>query len=306
MKPLSSIEFVVKMAEDGYAALKIVVNFILSIFTTWMITTPPLLRLSRRYFYLLFSMSLIVEMAFILWLPQNDLESSGMEGHRVVRTVTRLSAVVVFLLSPVISCFSPPVKADTAPSVTVEDLVKVQMDLLAKFDATIPAAGTKSDERILDSSNATKVAASTTDVSASTQNMENRSYQSPAMKKIAPVVTPTKLRAEARDFSIANPTLHNQSTIFYPHGFALEYMLDKGNDGDCSSSGDDSSLQVQSSPKRINKRTVYSSGSDEANYFSAKDEEMSDSTDTIVDASPMKKRKEEEPNQVDDHEVRVY
>ncbi len=325
MKPLSSIEFVVKMAEDGYAALKIVANFILSMFTTWMLTTLPGLRRSRRYIYLLLSMSLIVEIIFIFWLPENDqyLESSGIEGHRVVRTCTRLSAIVIIVLSPMLSCFSPLVKADTASSVTVEDLMKVQMDLLAKLNAT-PAAGTKSDELILDSSNDTKVPASTIvrsnggrniygghdGISASTPKMGSNSFQSPVMKNIAPVVTPTKLRAEVRDISVANPPLHNQSTIFYPHGFALEYMLDKGNDGDNSSSGDDSSLHVQSSPsKSNNKRTVsdiYSSDSDGCNYFSAKDEEMSDSSDSIVDASPMKKRKEEEPNQVDDHAVRVY
>lgn len=327
MKPLSSIEIIVKMAEDGFAAFKVLVNFFLSMFIAWMITVPLVLRSSRRYLYSLFTMSLVVEVTFMLWLSESDqyLEGTGIDGHRIVRTWTRLAAVMVLVLFPMASCFSPPSKTDTISSVTMEDLVKVQMDLLAKLNEKIPSAETKSDDLIPVASNVTKIPARTAaklngerntydrrdGVLVSAQSVKSRSFQSPSMEQIAPVVTPTKRRADVSDYGIANTSLDKKSTTFYPNGFALEYMLDKGNDGDCSSSGDDASVTVSSPPSKSsnNKRTVsdiYSSGSEASDYFSAKDEEMSDSADSTVEPSPMKKLKAEEPHELDDHEVRVY
>lgn len=313
MKPLSSIGIIVKMAEDGFAAFKVLVNFFLSMFIAWMITLPLVVRSSRRYLYSLFSMSLVVEVTFMLWLSESDqyLESTGIDAHRIVRTWTRMAAVMVLVLFPMVSCFSPPSKTDTI--VTMEDLVKVQMDLLAKLNEKIPSTETKSDELIPVSSNVIKLPVCTAaklngernsrdGISVSVLSVKSRSFQSRSMEQIAPVVTPTKRRADISDHGIANTSLNKQSTAFYPNGFALEYIIDKGNDGDCSSSGDDASVTISSPPsKSNNKRTVseiYSSGSDASDYFSAKDEEMSDSSDSRVDPSPMKKLKAEE--------VRVY
>ena len=119
--------------------------------------------------------------------------------------------------------------------------------------------------------------------------------------------TATDRQADSSHESIAFPTRGNQSTPFYPNGFALEYMLEKGSVGDCCTSGDEPSTHVPSS-KSNNKRTVsdiYSSDSDTSNYFSAKDDEdMSDASDSVKE--PPTKMRKEVPSEVDGNEVRVY
>ena len=312
MKPLSSIEFIVKTAEDGFTTLKVLVNFVVSMFITWIMTSPPVLRSGRRYLYLLFSMSVLVELAFMVRCSGSDSWYS--EGS--VRTWTRAAAIGVFVFSPMIMCFSPPTTVkDTSASasVTMEDLVKVQMDLLAKLNETIPACGNRSSgEPTSVSSSATKpptntAAAGWNEVALSALKIERGSLGSPLNTQLAPVVTPTKRQAESSHESIAFPTRGNQSTPFYPNGFALEYMLEKGSVGDCCTSGDEPSTHVPSS-KSNNKRTVsdiYSSDSDTSNYFSAKDDEdMSDASDSVKE--PPTKMRKEVPSEVDGNEVCVY
>jgi hypothetical protein len=298
LKPLSSIEFIVQTAEDGFAALKVIVNFVLSMFITWMITTPTLLRSGRRYIYLLFTLSLFVEIAFMMRLSGGDqsVEGSGIEVQLVVRVWTRVSALLIFFVSPMVSCLSSPVKDVSASSVTTEDLLKIQTGTRSTVHIEVPSNATNvSSYSAVTMNEERNKHARHDNVSVSVLNMERRSFQSP-LKQIAPVVTPTKQRADASENCIAHPTGGNQSASFDRNDFALEYMLDEGNDGDCSSSGDDSSCNISSTHATSNnKRTVsdiYSSSSDESRYFSAKDEEMSESSNSI-DVSPMKKRKGE-------------
>ena len=65
MQPLSSIETYVKLATDGFAVLKAIVNFFLSMNVAWMVTSLPLLSRAKRYVYGIFALGLLAELLLV-------------------------------------------------------------------------------------------------------------------------------------------------------------------------------------------------------------------------------------------------
>lgn len=137
MQPLSSIETYVKMATNGFNILKSFLNFFLWMNVAWMITTMPLLSSAKRYLYGVFMIGLLAEV-LVTWFVDDaklmirvqDVESAV----EIVRMWTRVSALIVLLLSPIVLFFYPH-KKNTA-IVTMDELLRSQMDFVSKLNET--------------------------------------------------------------------------------------------------------------------------------------------------------------------------
>ena len=137
IQPLSSIESYVKMAIGGFTAVKAFATYFLSANVTWMVTTVPILRSSRRYTYAIFTMGLFAELISI-WFAEHtpSLDREELVAIDTVRFLTRVVAVITMMLSSFVACFFPP-KKDTS-SITMNDILKSQMEFVTKLNASAP------------------------------------------------------------------------------------------------------------------------------------------------------------------------
>ena len=131
IQPLSSIESYVKMAIGGFTAVKVLRNYFLSANVTWMVTAVPVLRSSRQYMYAVFTLGLLAELGS-LWI----LESEELFAVDTVRFLTRVVAVITMILVAFVACFFPPKKG--ASSITMDDILKSQMEFVTKLNASAP------------------------------------------------------------------------------------------------------------------------------------------------------------------------
>jgi hypothetical protein len=137
IQPLSSIESYVKMAIGGFTAVKAFANYFLSANVTWMVTTVPLLRSSRRYTYAIFTLGLFAELISI-WFSEHtpSLDSEELVAIDTVRFLTRVVAFITMMLSSFVACVFPP-KKDASP-ITMDDILKSQMEFVSKLNASAP------------------------------------------------------------------------------------------------------------------------------------------------------------------------
>ena len=137
MQPLSSIETYVKLATNGFNILKSFLNFFLWMNVAWMVTTVPLLTSVKRYLYGVFTMGLLAEV-LVTWFVEDAKFMMGVEdvesAIELVRMWTRVSAMAVLLLSPIVLFFYPNMK-DTS-TVTMDELLRSQMDFVSKLNET--------------------------------------------------------------------------------------------------------------------------------------------------------------------------
>ena len=135
MQPLSSIETYVKLATNGFNILKSFLNFFLWMNVAWMVTTIPLLSSAKRYLYGVFTIGLLVEV-LVTWFVDDAKLMIGVEdvesAVEIVRMWTRMSALVVLLLSPIVLFFYPNKK--NTSTVTMDELLKSQMDFVSKLN----------------------------------------------------------------------------------------------------------------------------------------------------------------------------
>lgn len=137
MQPLSSIETYVQMASNGFNMLKSFLNFFLWMNIAWMLTTMPLLSSAKRYLYGVLILGILAEV-LIPWFIEDAklmMEVEDVESAiELVRMWTRISAMGVLLLSPIVLFFYPHKK--NTSSISVEELLKSQMDIVSKLNGT--------------------------------------------------------------------------------------------------------------------------------------------------------------------------
>ena len=153
MQPLSSIETYVKIATNGFNILKSFLNFFLWMNVAWMVTTIPLLSSAKRYLYGVFMIGLLAEV-LVTWFVDDAKLMIGVEdvesAVEIVRMWTRVSAMVVLLLSPIVLFFYP-IKKDTS-AVTMDELLRSQMDFVSKLNETAHQVDTRYERNIVPSS----------------------------------------------------------------------------------------------------------------------------------------------------------
>lgn len=153
MQPLSSIETYVKLATNGFNILKSFLNFFLWMNVAWMVTTIPLLTSAKRYLYGVFMIGLLAEV-LVTWFVDDAKLMIGVQdvesAVEIVRMWTRVCAMAVLLLSPIVLFFYPN-KKDTSP-VTMDELLKSQMDFVSKLNETAHQVDTRHERNIVPSS----------------------------------------------------------------------------------------------------------------------------------------------------------
>lgn len=332
LQPLSSIESYARMAVGGFTAFKALLNFFLSANVTWVVTSVPLFWRGRRYAYAIFTLGLLAEFASICCAGSTpSLEKDGIDAIGTVRNLTRVSAVVMLILSSFVACLFPS-KKDTS-SLTIDDVLRSQMDFVAKLNESAPME--VRSIRIQGPRRAAKYSTPTSvkfgeDMGRAipTARHENDSfiisnrnfkprhrsrspYRSSLTGLVVPVVTPMKPRAGAIDAITTAPDFNREYITSGPHCYEDDMKHEEDADsleledvrtliqrvkGEmCGSSSDESSYDGSSSLlKTSKKRTasdVYSSSGDESHFFSANDDEMSVSC-TPYCASRSKSHKE--------------
>lgn len=318
LQPLSSIESYVRMAVGGFTAFKALLNFFLSANVTWVVTSVPLFWRCRRYAYAIFTLGLLAEFAAICCADSTpSLEKDGIDAIGTVRNLTRVSAVVMLILSSFAACLFPS-KKDTS-SLTMDDVLRSQMDFVTKLNESAPmevrSIRIQGPRRTPKYSTHTSVkfgedmgrAIPTARHENDSFIISNRNfkpryrsrspYRSSLTGLVVPVVTPMKPRAGAIDAITTAPDCYHESITSVPYCYeddtkheedadSLELedvrtLIQKGKGEMCGSSSDESSYDGSSSLlKTSKKRTasdVYSSSGDESHFFSANDDEMSDS-----------------------------
>ena len=322
LQPLSSIESYVRMAVGGFSTIKALLNFFVSTNVTWVVTAVPLLLRGRRYVYAIFALGLVAELA-VIWFADSapSLGRDGMDAIDAMRFLTRAFAVAALILSSFVACFVP--SKGQASSFTIDEVVRGQMGYATQLN---PSAPTEVTERVrsprtpskyhtpnsikfgqdMDRSSSTGTDENATFIISNrnfTPNMRRSksSYRHSFTDLAAPVVTPTKSRAEVTG-SISIPSdCDRASMIYVPHlrqanmnhnapmkrneeanRLELEritMLIQNGGDEMSGSSNDESSFVCStSSTKTSNKRKasdLYSSSDDESNFFSANDDDVS-------------------------------
>lgn len=307
LQPLSSIEFYVRMAVGGFAAVKALLNFFLSANATWIVTSVPLFWRGRRYAYGIFTLGLLAEFAAIWFMESNpSSDSDRMDTIGTVRILTRVSAVATLILSSFVTCFCPP-KKDSS-SLTMDDVLRSQMDFVAKLNELAPtevrskriqgpriAAKYSAPISVKLKEDSSKTMPTTRDENASfiisnrnfkpNTHRSRSPYRSSLTGMVVPVVTPTKPRAEAYD-DITTALDCDRAIAYCPHQYdanakqdenanslELEYArtpIQNGGEEMCGSSSDESSFDGSSSfSKNIKKRTASDvySSSGEESHF---------------------------------------
>jgi len=350
MQPLSSIETYVKMATSGFTVLKSFLNFFLWMNIAWMVTTLPLVSSAKGYLYGVFTLGLLAEIA-VVWFSDNasfigEDVMDGVDTIELVRYWTRVAAVTAILLSSLVSCFCPVKKSRTS-SITMDELLKSQMEFVSKMNESAQVKKRSGRDR------ADKHAKSTSVDKFSEQQrggrfrervvhentlISNRKFKpkrqhrsrspnrSTSSTELAmPVVTPIKPRRAPtnNNFASAQPQAHDDSGTYYVHrsdiiakqeeeanrleleclralyqNSATSIASSGGGDESCGSSV--TSIESSSSfapvkKKNKRKRTVtemYASSGDEGSqFFSANDEEMSETSDTSCASSKARGKK---------------
>lgn len=130
----------VKMVTSGFTVLKSILIFFLSMNISWMVTTIPLLRRARRSLYVIFFIGFVVELAVVCL---NDDESLT-DAAELIRIYTRVSAFIASVIAFLMACICP--KKDTTAEITMDELLKKQMEILAMLGAAqqIDSVGTPS------------------------------------------------------------------------------------------------------------------------------------------------------------------
>lgn len=291
IQPLSSIESYVKMAIGGFTAVKAFGNYFLSANVTWMVTTVPVLRNSRRYTYAIFTLGLFAELAS-LWFAEHtpSLESEVLVAIDTVRLLTRAVAVITMILSSFVACFFPPKK--DASSITMDDILKSQMEFVTKLNASTPTeviykssqsprrSPTKYSTHGVNSGRTAPIASHDEHASfiVSNRNFKpkhrSRSPHRSHTGLTMPVVTPMKSRMNDDAVMMTFPDGNHETASHVPHRrsakeqsehskqFELEYMRSLIQNGgeeticDGSSSSDEISVDGSVVSRNDKKRTA--------------------------------------------------
>ena len=147
-QPLSSIETYVKMATNGFTIAKSFLHFVLWLNISWMVASIPLLHSTKRYLYGVFTLGLLVEVA-VVWLGDGAFGTrEAMDGIELVRNWTRVMAIVVLLLSSILSCFYPTKKnTQSNNNITMDELLQSQLELVNRFNNESSMENNKQYER---------------------------------------------------------------------------------------------------------------------------------------------------------------
>ena len=231
MQPLSSIETYVKMATSGFTVLKSFLNFFLWMNIVWMVTTLPLVSSAKGYLYGVFTLGLLAEIAAV-WLGDNaplidkDVKD-GVDTIELIRYWTRVAAATVILISSLVSCFRPVKKSRTS-SITMDELLKSQMEFMSKMNESAQAEKRsgrnkankhqfseqqrgRSKERMIHAN---------TDMMISNRKFKpkrhrSRSPRSSSLTVAMPVVTPSKPRDPTNYPAVSQPQAHDDSGTYY-------------------------------------------------------------------------------------------
>jgi len=134
MQPLSSMHLYVKMVTSGFTVLKSILIFFLSMNVSWMLTTIPLLSRARRSLYVIFFIGFVLELAVVCLAEDTSLADGGVNVAQLIRIYTRVSAFIACVIAFLMACICT--KKDATADITMDELLKRQMEVVAMLGAT--------------------------------------------------------------------------------------------------------------------------------------------------------------------------
>jgi len=135
MQPLSSMYIYVKMVTSGFTMLKSILIFFLSMNVSWMITTIPLLSRARRSMYGIFFIGFVVELAVVCLAEDMSPADDGVDVSELIRIYTRVSSFIACVISSLMACIYPKKKKEAYSDITMDELLKRQMEIVAMLGA---------------------------------------------------------------------------------------------------------------------------------------------------------------------------
>ncbi|KAL7507657.1 hypothetical protein ACHAXN_007017, partial [Cyclotella atomus] len=137
IKPFSKIEAYVKMATDGLAIFKTVLNFFVTMNVVWICTSLSILNHAKKRLYGVVVLGFVAETAAILYVDSEFLISRGeMDLVQTIRFWTRGSLIAIWCASCLMSCFCPQNDADDQYATRMDDLLRSQLEFVSQLNAS--------------------------------------------------------------------------------------------------------------------------------------------------------------------------
>lgn len=136
IRPLSKIEAYVKMATDGFAIFKAILNFFVSMNVVWICTSLPFVYRVKTRIYGVIALGFVAELLAILY-PESDILGSLSEVDVIdmIRYWTRACGMAVLFISCIMSCVCPSKDDKDDYASRMDELLRSQMELVSTLSS---------------------------------------------------------------------------------------------------------------------------------------------------------------------------